>query len=390
MPAADEEPGASVGLFVFIPPVRRGDTMNHSGHSFTASAALSTLILSVVIFTFPAYAGPRAPHPKGYVCPFATGPIIIDGVMHERAWRAAAWTDDFVDIEGAIRPNPRFRTRAKMIWDDSCLYIGAELAEPHVWATLTMRDAVIYHDNDFEVFLDPDGDNHEYYEMEMNSLNTVWDLFLDRPYRDGGHARESWDIAGLRTAVRVHGTLNNPADTDTGWTVEIAMPWKALGEYAHRPSPPAIGDQWRINFSRVEWQVVAEGGSYRKVPGKNEDNWVWSPQGVVNMHRPEMWGYIQFGGPGAKPSEFKPDLSRPAEEALMSVYNAQVGFRKEHGRWAASIGELPLVPEENSAFETPPAISLTAAGYTATVTIKLPGGKKETWFVTEDSRLWHD
>jgi hypothetical protein len=364
--------------------------MNRSGHYVTASAALSTLILSLSIFTFPTYAGPGTLHPKGYVCPLAAGSIVINGIMDERAWRAAAWTDDFVDIEGDIRPEPRLRTRVKMVWDDSCLYIGAELSEPHVWATLTKRDTVIYYDNDFEVFMDPDGDNHEYYEMEMNALNTVWDLFLDRPYRDGGRARDSWDIAGLRTAVRVHGTLNNPADTDTGWTVEIAMPWRALGEYAHRPSPPAIGDQWRINFSRVEWQVVVEGGSYRKVPGKNEDNWVWSPQGAINMHKPEMWGYIQFGGIGAKPSEFKPDPSRPAQDALMSVYYAQVGFRKDHGRWAASIGELQVGGEEKSPFETPPAISLTAAGYVATVTIRLPGGKKETWSVTEDSRLSHD
>lgn len=31
-------------------------------------------------------------------------------------------------------------------------------------------------DNDFEVFLDPDGDNHNYYEIEINAHNTVWDL----------------------------------------------------------------------------------------------------------------------------------------------------------------------------------------------------------------------
>ena len=25
-----------------------------------------------------------------------------------------------------------------------------------------------------------------------------------------------------------------------------------------------------------------------------EDNWVWSPQGRVDMHQPEHWGYLQF------------------------------------------------------------------------------------------------
>ena len=30
---------------------------------------------------------------------------------------------------------------------------------------------VIFHDNDFEIFLDADGSNHNYKEFEMNALN---------------------------------------------------------------------------------------------------------------------------------------------------------------------------------------------------------------------------
>ena len=51
--------------------------------------------------------------------------------------------------------------------------------------TLTEHDSVIFQDNDFEVFIDPDGDNHNYYEIEINALNTEWDLRLPKPYRDG-------------------------------------------------------------------------------------------------------------------------------------------------------------------------------------------------------------
>ena len=76
-----------------------------------------------------------------------------------------------------------------MLWDDTYLYVGALLEEPHVWATLTQHDSVIFHDNDFEVFIDPDGDNHEYCEIEINALNTEWDLFLNKPYRDGWSGR---------------------------------------------------------------------------------------------------------------------------------------------------------------------------------------------------------
>ncbi len=224
----------------------------------------------------------------------APKPLKINGRMDDPAWARAPWTADFVDIEGVRKPKPRLRTRAKMMWDDKYLYIGAELEEPHIWATLTQHDSVIFKDNDFEVFIDPNGDTLEYYEFEINALNTGWDLFLDKPYRHGGKAHNEWEIPGLKTAVKVWGTLNNPSDRDRGWTVEIAMPWKVLGEYAHKPSPPKHGDEWRINFSRVEWKTRVVDGKYEKVPDEKEDNWVWSPQGEVNMHIPEKWGYVRF------------------------------------------------------------------------------------------------
>jgi len=142
------------------------------------------------------------PHPKGYVCYRAPSALTIDGKI-EAAWHAAAWTDAFVDIEGDKKPAPRHKTRVKMLWDDEALYILAELEEPDVWATLTEHDATIFYDNDFEMFLDPDGDNHNYGELELNAFNTTWDLLLTKPYKDDGHAVQAWEIKGLKTAVQV-------------------------------------------------------------------------------------------------------------------------------------------------------------------------------------------
>ncbi len=230
--------------------------------------------------------------PKSYLCHRAASPLRIDGLPDEAAWKAAPWTDDFVDIEGAAKPRPRFRTRAKLLWDDEYLYIAADLEEPDVWATLTQHDSVIFRDNDFEVFLNPSGDSRNYFEFEMNALNTGWDLFLPKPYREQGKADNGWEIPGLKTAVHVEGTLNKSGDKDRGWTLEIAFPWTAFTERSGfgRPKP---GDVWRINFSRVEWRTETAAVGYRKLPGK-EDNWVWSPQGVVDMHRPERWGFLRF------------------------------------------------------------------------------------------------
>ncbi len=231
--------------------------------------------------------------PKHYTCYHTAGSIKIDGKLDDRAWRDALWTDWFVDIEGAKKPKPRFRTRAKLLWDEENLYVGAELEEPDIWGTLTEHDSVIFRDNDLEVFLKPRSDNPGYFEFEINALNTSWDLFLNKRYLDKGKADNTWDIPGLRTAVAVNGTLNHPGDRDHGWSLEIAFPWAAFASRIETATPKA-GDEWRFNFSRVEWQTTVADGRYVKKRGLREDNWVWSPQGAVNMHLPDRWGFLRF------------------------------------------------------------------------------------------------
>ncbi len=283
--------------------------------------------LGVGAVTLAAAASAQAP-PLSYVCYRASGAPRLDGSLDDAAWRAAPWSAVFVDIEGSARPAPRFETRMKMLWDDRYLYVGARLQEPDVWGTLTQRDAVIFHDNDFEMFIDPDGDALNYVELEINALNDVWDLFLAKPYRDGGHADDSFDIAGLRTGVRVEGTLNHAGDTDSAWTVTIAIPWRSLERASGTTAAPHPGQRWRINYSRVEWHTTVVDGAYQKVPGLREDNWVWSPQGMVDMHQPEHWGYVEFSPVRAdrRPAAPEPAPAPPARqpEPVLSGYLADV------------------------------------------------------------------
>jgi hypothetical protein len=309
-------------------------------------------------------------HPRGYVAARSAAPPEIDGRLDEPAWRDAPWTDDFVDIEGDTQPGPPLRTRVKMLWDDTAFYVAADLAEPQLRATLTAHDSVIFRDNDFELFVDPDGDNHEYYEFEVNALNTGWDLLLPRPYKDGGRAIDDWEMTGLKTAVHLDGTLNDASDVDRGWTIEMAVPWKALGELARRPSPPRAGDQWRVNFSRVEWT------------GKNDHNWVWSPQHVINMHRPETWGYVQFER-SAQP--FVPDRAWPARRWLHAIYYAELGYRKAHGRWAATFDELGVAAPDAAAGLASPSLETTRDLFEVSVSVTGAGGQRERWSIRQDS-----
>ncbi len=326
-----------------------------------------------------------------YACRRTSAPPVVDGRLDDPAWEKAPWTDEFTDIQGSLRPAPRFRTRVKMLWDDTYFYIASSMEEPDLWATYTERDAVIYHENDFEVFIDPDGDTHEYYELELNALNTVWDLLLLKPYRDGGPAINAWDIAGLKTATHLDGTLNDPRDRDAGWSVEIAMPWKVLAECAHRTTPPGPGDDWRVNFSRVEWTRDPVSGGYvkRKDPqtGKElpEDNWVWSPQGLIAMHVPEMWGTVRFtAGDEAPGSEEPHDPDETGAAWLRNVYYFEKD-RAERGEPFAA-DSAPVYRAGSSSTPAPPRIEIrtTASGFEAT-TAAADGGLLH---IREDGRSW--
>ena len=220
----------------------------------------------------------------------------LDGRGASEVWSAAAWSDAFVDIEGDLKPLPRLRTRMRALWDDACLYVHVEMVEPHLWATLTERDSVIFHDNDIELFLNPSNDGLNYYELGVNALNTVWDLVLRVPYRMGGRDDSAWRIEGLRTAVQLDGTLNDPSDEDRGWSVEIAVPFASLDVHTEAPRAPRAGERWLVNLSRVQWDLEVVDGAYRKIEGRPEHNWVWSPQGLIDMHVPLRWGWFEFIG----------------------------------------------------------------------------------------------
>lgn len=362
------------------------------------------VVLMLSVFLSSAlYAGDMEPKgsitPERYICYRTSQPVEVDGRLDEAAWQNALWTERFVDIEGDLKPRPRFGTRAKMLWDDTYFYVAAQMEEPDVWATLTQRDAVIFQDNDFEVFVDPDGDTHQYYEFEMNALNTQWDLLLVKAYRDGGPAMSAWDIAGLRSAVDIQGTLNRSGDADEGWSLEIAFPWRVLRECAHRPSPPEDGDQWRVNFSRVQYYVDVADSAYqkRKDPQTGRDlpcdNWVWSPQGLIDMHCPEMWGYVQFAivEAGAAPVSFVPRPEETAKGLLRKVYYRQRTYHQSHGRFTRIYEHLGLEGLGSDLYTWPPVIQVTESGFEAWTAEKrdLDGdGLLDRWHIREDSRVW--
>ena len=295
---------------------------------------IKLLIIILTIFQFNLFSQ-EISQPKKYVCYHIDKPIVLDGDINDSVWQLAKWTDDFMDIQGPTHTKPQYQTKVKMLWSDSFLYVAAYMQEPHIWANVTEDEKIMYVDNDFEIFIDPNGDNHNYYEFEFNALNKKWDLFLERPYRDKVKPDLKWNCPDLQNATVVYGSINNPkGKEDSAWTMEIAIPLNSIQK--------GVTDQhiWRINFSRVEWDTKIRGKKYKKLK-KPEHNWVWSPQWAINMHRPEYWGYLQFSKykPGTKEITARPDPLWDIKMQLLQAYYFQRNYFAKNKKYAPKLPE---------------------------------------------------
>ena len=166
--------------------------------------------------------------------------------------------------------------------------------------------------------------------------------------------------------------------------------WKDLAEHARCPCPPRNGDQWRVNFSRVQWGHRIVVGRYVRVPGKkertddfHEDNWVWSPQGVINMHRPETWGYVQFSDRSAGSDvPFAGDPTARMRHLLHRVLYAQEQHRLERGACAARLEDLGLEALSESV-----VLEKVGGGWRARGTVRRPDGGAAVLVMDGDGRI---
>jgi hypothetical protein len=229
----------------------------------------------------------------------------IDGRLDEPAWLGAASTGPFVDV-GSGRENPGLRPQgsARLLWDSAFLYVGFEVkdtkvhggwptgvkggSEPHLWE----KDTV-------EIMIDPDGDgdNKDYYELQINPQNLVFDTQYDDYNSPNGGGRgpfghEEWS-AGLTSAALVRGTIDDDSDSDAGYTVEAKIPWASFTKA--KASPPVPGSSWRMNFYAM----------------KNNGGVGWSPiLGTGNFHRASRFGRVRWLAAG---SVAAPAASAPAK-----------------------------------------------------------------------------
>jgi hypothetical protein len=220
---------------------------------------------------------------KPYVIRRARGPITLDGKADEEAWAAAETTGDFVDAEGGEPVGAA--TRARLLYDDSHLYVLVEVEDRDVATQYKKHDEPIWKEDAIELFIDADGNGKGYIELQVNPRGTMYDSWY-ADVRPGGDP--AWQ-SGMKAAVKVDGTLDKRDDVDRGWTVELAIPLAAVkgrDEAMAVTLPPAPGDTWRLNLVRVE-KPLKKGLTVSS----------WAPIPISDFHALDRLKVVTFGEP---------------------------------------------------------------------------------------------
>lgn len=219
--------------------------------------------------------------------------INVDGKLDEEAWKSAAGTGPFVDVRTG-QPNSTFPVNgsARLLWDDQGFYAGFEVKDSKVTGGFPKgaKDPHLWTKDTVELMIDPDGDgdNKDYYELQVGPQNLVFDSQFDdynSPKTDpnGPFGHQEWSFGG-KSAVTIDGTIDKDDDTDKGYVVELFVPWKSLGKA--KKAPPNLGDVWRLNFyamqdgGGVAWSAILGQGNFHKAARFGKVLWAekgWPP-----------------------------------------------------------------------------------------------------------------
>lgn len=213
-----------------------------------------------------------------YRCPKVSTTPVIDGKLDDAAWQCAPPVRLVLSTTGEAAAK---KTIARMCWDDRNLYIAFECEDEDIWNDYTKRDDPVWMQEVCEAFIAPKGNLDKYYEINVSPRNVIFDALIRYAVKGvpGKGTTWDWDCEGIKTAVVLDGTIDDRADKDKGYTVEMAVPFAGLGA-----STPKSNERWRINLYRID------------LLPKPEEFQAWSPtlQIPAAFHVPEQFGTIFF------------------------------------------------------------------------------------------------
>ena len=144
--------------------------------------------------------------------------IQIDGLLNEALWHEGTPAMGFTQQEPFIGEAAFVQTFVRLLYDEHNLYIGATLDDPHpekIQAYEQKRDGAFNRSDAFAVIIDTYHDHQSAFFFETNPLSAKADALVSQ---EGNQINRDWD--GNWEVKAAH--------TESGWSVEIKIPFKTL------------------------------------------------------------------------------------------------------------------------------------------------------------------
>jgi hypothetical protein len=165
---------------------------------------------------------------------------------------------------------PRLKTAVRVGFRDGSLLVRFDGRDDGTVATLRGRDAPLWKEDVYEVFLSPIDPPTVYFEFEINPLGALFDARVTSPglARRTMDADVSWNLPGLRGRTRVRAdrwsaTLKIPL---APIVAEVSALTAALSRGEREKASNSVRSAWRANFFRVD-------------RGETDEFSAWSPTG---------------------------------------------------------------------------------------------------------------
>ncbi|MGE3957070.1 MAG: DUF5916 domain-containing protein [Vicinamibacterales bacterium] len=194
----------------------------------------------------------------------ASGPIALDGVLEEPAWRDAPVATGFRQNEPREGQPATFDTEVRIVYDDDAVYVGVFAKDPEPRSLVVSdlkKDFNPAASDAFLVVFDTFSDKRNGFEFATNPAGARWDAQMSN---EGRESNANWDgIWDVRTRV--------VAD---GWYAEFWIPFRTL-KFAK-----ADPQTWGVNFQR-------------RLRRRNEESY-WSPlPRIFNLDRVSLAGTVE-------------------------------------------------------------------------------------------------
>ena len=207
--------------------------------------------------------------------------IKIDGDWNKAQWKKVKPIDIalYMGTESPFKP----QVQAKMMYDDSNVYVIFRVKDRFVKSTLTKFNDQVSTDSCVEFFFAPDSELPlQYFNLEINAGGTPLMYYITKPM-SGLTILKDEEMEQIEIGHSLPSVVDPEITEPVTWTLEYRVPLSMLKTYSN-VTKPAPGVVWKANFYKT--------GS--KTSNKNYLTWSFVDNPAPNFHLPQFFGTLKF------------------------------------------------------------------------------------------------